>query len=78
MLPYLQTYSLQHMFALIGKVHFKVSVFITTNKNHQCIPQGGLLFIFMDIIVDYHTPIYLDCETRSVDEFFLPDGLLRK
>ena len=65
------------MFALIGKVHFKVIVFIITNKNHQCIPHRGLLFIFADIIVDYHTQIYLDCETSSVDEFLLPDGRLR-
>jgi hypothetical protein len=65
------------MFALIGKVHFKVIVFIITNKKQQCIPHRGLLFIFVDIIVDYHTPIYLDCETRSVDEFLLTDALLQ-
>jgi hypothetical protein len=65
------------MFDLIGKVHFKVIVFIITNKNNHCIPHRGLLLIFVDPILDYHPPIYLDCETRSVDEFLLPDGRVR-
>lgn len=74
MLPYLQTYSLQSIFALNGQVHFKVIVFIITNKNNQCIPHRGLLFIYVGIILDYQTPIYLDSETRSIDEFLLPGG----
>jgi hypothetical protein len=62
------------MFALIGKFHFKVIVFIIANKNNQCIPHRGLLFIFVVIILDYHTPVYLNCKTRCFDEFLSPDG----
>jgi len=75
MLPYLQTYSLKRMFAWIGKIHFKIIVFIVTNKNNQCVPHRGLLFISVGISLDYHTPIYFNFETRSVDEFLLPDGV---
>jgi hypothetical protein len=74
MLPYLQTNSLRRMFALIGKVYFKVIVFIITNKNNQCIPHRSLLFISVDIILDYHTPNHFACETRSVEEFLLRDS----
>jgi len=65
------------MFALIGKFHFKVIVFIIKNKNNLCNLHRGLLFIFVDIILDYHTSVYLNCETRCFEEFLLPDGRVR-